>query len=273
MPLPAAALSELEQAASRNGYPADPLEKGDWLLLRSPWTRHELLATCDGSAFVVATRSSGVATETAREFPTWSGALPMGAVRAFSVVGATALHGLIDRLYRLASSLPPEPLLDFEEQVAGLPRKTEAERLVVQRIGQDVFRKSLVDYWGGRCPITGIDQAELLRASHIKPWADCAVDAERLDVFNGLLLAAHLDAAFDAALISFADDGALMMSAVLTERSRAALGLKEGLCLASLTPRHTPYLVWHRRLFSNFQASVRSLNLSPSLTTVSVFRE
>jgi hypothetical protein len=134
MPLPAAALSELEQAAGRNGYPADPVENGDWLLLRSPWTRHELLATSDGSAFVVATRSSGVATEAAREFATWSGVLPPSAVLAFSVVDSAALHALIDRLYRLGLSLPPEPLLDFEEQVAGLPRETEAERLVVVRI-------------------------------------------------------------------------------------------------------------------------------------------
>jgi hypothetical protein len=94
----------------------------------------------------------------------------MGAVRALSVVGSAALHALIGRLYRLALSLPPEPLLEFEKHVAGLPRETEVERLIVQRIGQDVFRKSLMDYWGGRCPITGIDQPKLLRASHIKPW-------------------------------------------------------------------------------------------------------
>ena len=256
MALHAAALSELEQAASRNGYPADPLEQGDWLLLRSPWTRHELLATCDGSAFVVATCSSGVATEATREFATWPGVLPPSAVRAFSVEGSAALHALIDRLYRLALSLPPEPLLDFEKQVAGLPRNTEAERLVVQRIGQDVFRKRLIDYWDGRCPITGVDQLELLRASHIKAWADCPTDAERLDVFNGFLLAAHLDAAFDAALITFADDGALIISARLTEHSRAVLGLKDGLRLVGLTPRHAPYLAWHRRLFSHLRPDV-----------------
>jgi putative restriction endonuclease len=250
VPLPATALSELEQAASRNGYPADPIEKADWLLLRSPWTHAELFATTDGSAFIVATSSSGIATEAAREFTTWSGILPQGAVRAFTVTGSAALHTLIDRLYRLALSLPPEPLLEFEKQVAGLTHETEVEQLVLQRIGQGVFRKSLIDYWGGRCPVTGIDQSELLRASHIKPWADCPTDAERLDVFNGLLLAAHLDAAFDAALISFADDGALMMSADLTERSRAALGLKEGLRVAGLTPRHAAYLGWHRRRFS-----------------------
>jgi putative restriction endonuclease len=253
MALHAAVLSEIEQAASRNGYPADPREQGNWLLLRSPWTRHELLATYDGSAFAVATRSPAVAAEAAHEFTTWPGVLPPSAARAFSVTGSAALHALINRLYRLALSLPPEPLLDFEEQVADLPRETEAERLVVQRIGQDVFRKSLIDYWGGRCPITGIDQPELLRASHIKPWTDCRADAERLDVFNGLLLAAHLDAAFDAALITFADDGALIISARMTERSRAVLGAKDGLRLVGLAPRHAPYLAWHRRLFSQPQ--------------------
>ena len=51
-------------------------------------------------------------------------------------------------------------------------RTTEAERLVVQRIGQNIFRAALMDYWGGRCPITGITDPELLRASHIVPWAE-----------------------------------------------------------------------------------------------------
>ena len=250
MPIPAAAISELEQAASRNGYPVDPVEQADWILLRSPWTRHELLATVNGSGFIVATYSIRVAAEAAREFAIWSGTLPQGAAQAFIVTSSAALHTLIGRLYRLALSLPPEPLLAFEKQVADLPRSTEAERLAVQRIGQDVFRKSLMDYWGGRCPITGLEQPELLRASHIKPWADCATDAERLDVFNGLLLGAHIDAAFDSALISFADDGTLITSSRLMQRSREVLGLKEWMRIDGLTPRHANYLAWHRRLLS-----------------------
>ena len=47
-------LSEIEQAAARNGYPADAEPRGDWLLLRSPWTAHGLLATHDGTRFLVA---------------------------------------------------------------------------------------------------------------------------------------------------------------------------------------------------------------------------
>jgi putative restriction endonuclease len=249
MSLPASILSEIEQAAGRNGFPVDPVVRGDWLLLRSPWTRHELLASQDGATFVVATFSPAVASEAAREFTAWGeGGLPAGAVQAFAAVGSTALHSLIGRLYRLAISLPPEPLLEFETRTADLPRSTEAERLVIERVGQDVFRKSLMEYWGGRCPVTGLDQPELLRASHIKPWADCPTDAERLDVFNGLLLAAHFDAAFDAALITFADDGTLIISSGLTDRARSIFGLQEGMRLVGLTPRHARYLGWHRQI-------------------------
>jgi hypothetical protein len=50
--------------------------------------------------------------------------------------------------------------------------------------------------------VTGIAQPALLRASHIKPWAHCGNNAERLDVHNGFLLTADWDAAFDAGLVS-----------------------------------------------------------------------
>ena len=58
----------------------------------------------------------------------------------------------------------------FVAQVRSLPRTTEAERLAVQRIGQDIFRASLMEYWQGCCPLTGISDPDLLRASHIIPW-------------------------------------------------------------------------------------------------------
>ncbi len=84
-----------------------------------------------------------------------------------------------------------------------MPTSTEAERLAKQRIGQGIFPASLDDYRGGRCPVTGIADRPLLRASRTKPWALCATDEERFDVDNGFLL----DAAFDAALITFNEGG------------------------------------------------------------------
>ncbi len=71
--------------------------------------------------------------------------------------------------------------------------------------------------------MTGITDEPLLRASHIVAWADCETDALRLDVHNGLLLSALWDAAFDAGLISFADDGAALSSPRLTSSAAAVL--------------------------------------------------
>jgi hypothetical protein len=56
------------------------------------------------------------------------------------------LHAALDRVYKLAVSLPDAPLARFQVKIAGLPRTREAGRLVVQRIGQDVFRNALMDY-------------------------------------------------------------------------------------------------------------------------------
>ena len=45
--------------------------------------------------------------------------------------------------------------------------------------------------------MTGLALPQALRASHAKPWGGGDSDAERLDVLNGLVLAAQLDALFD----------------------------------------------------------------------------
>src|SRR3954471_23627063 len=102
---------------------------------------------------------------------------PVGASFLYRQDGKVLAASL--RVYRLAVSLPDAPLMRFYAKTAGLPRTTEAERLVIQRVGQDVFRDALMDYRGGRCPLTGITDPALLRASHIVPWADCS-DEQRL---------------------------------------------------------------------------------------------
>lgn len=73
------------------------------------------------------------------------------------------------------------------------------------------------------CPLTGITDAALLRASHIIPWAACESDAERLDPDNGLLLSALWDAAFDRGLVTFTDDGAPLFHQTLSASARAQL--------------------------------------------------
>lgn len=161
----------------------------------------------------------------------------------FAFVTLGALYAVLPRVYMLGVSLPDAPLKEFESKVADLPRTTEAERLVVQRIGQDIFRASLMDYWQGRCPLTRISDAALLRASHIIPWAECENNAERLDVHNGLLLSALWDAAFDRALVTFDDEGRPQFLPRLSERARGELRWRFPI---SLTDKHCSRLARHR---------------------------
>ena len=117
---------------------------------------------------------------------------------------------------------------------------------MVQRVGQDVFRKALMEYWKGRCPLTGITDPALLRASHIVPWAECETDDLRLDVHNGLLLSALWDAAFDAGLVSLDDHGHVLQSEHLTAGATTALGEIASKRQLNITPGHRANLTRHR---------------------------
>ncbi len=158
---------------------------------------------------------------------------------------------------RLARTLPDLPRKKFAravaEELSALgegPSATEVELLVRQRFGQDIYRESLFDYWGGACAVTGIALPELLRASHAKPWAACDSDAERLDVFNGFLLAAHLDALFDRHLLTFDPAGLAVLSPRVDATTRTRLGLTPELRLRWLSPEHETYLAVHREEFA-----------------------
>lgn len=151
------------------------------------------------------------------------------------------------RIYELGVTLPDGPLEVFRAAVANLPKGTEAERLIIQRVGQDMFRDRLVTYWEGRCALTGITDPAPLRASHIIAWKDCASQADRLDVHNGLLLSALWDAAFDRGLVTFDDEGIPQFSSKLSEKARAELALASANSAHQQTPR-SPCLASNRSL-------------------------
>lgn len=242
----AATLTLLEKLAVDNGFDRELPREGEWLVFASTQSPLRIgLSASGGGLFLVAFSQSNVAV--ALDLGTAaSPLLPEGAVSARGVAGLPALHRLVRRAFQLSKTLPHELLHTFEKQTALLPRSTEAERLVVQRVGQNIFRAGLLEYWEGRCAVTGLAVPELLRASHIKPWAGCATDAERLDVFNGLLLAPNLDAAFDCGFITVADDGAVVVSDRLEEAARSLLGLATPQRVTALAPGHRVYLPWHR---------------------------
>jgi putative restriction endonuclease len=244
----------LEKAAVDNGFDLPAARGGQWLAFASTQAPLTLWLSQFGESgqLLVGFSQRHVADALAEFGKSFGSSLPVGAIAGRSVADLPALNRLVRRAFQLSRALPNEPLQVFEAKVANLPRQTEAERLVVQRVGQDVFRAGLLDYWDGCCAVTGLAVPELLRASHVKPWADCETDAERLDVFNGLLLAPHLDAAFDAGFITAAEDGAVVVAEALGAADRKLLRLDGPLRVSRFEDRHRPYLLWHReRVFKH----------------------
>jgi predicted restriction endonuclease len=125
--------------------------------------------------------------------------------------------------------------------------ETEKVQLIRARRGQGIFRQGLEAIWESRCPVTGHSTRELLRASHIMPWR-VADNRQRLDRYNGILLAANLDALFDKHLISFDDDGKLMISDLLPADEVRRLQLPQQTSI-SLRDEHKLYLRHHRLQF------------------------
>lgn len=181
------------------------------------------------------------------------------AKQAYQVHGSQQLAQFLHACSRLAlyamSSLVDEYRAAVKYQLgdaATAPTVTEAERLVMQRIGQEKYRTALLRFWNNACAVTGVTIPEVLRASHIKPWAECTSDEERLDVYNGFLLTANLDALFDRFLISFDSQGYIIFEPSLNPTELAQLGIHPQMKLRQITPQHERYLVEHReRVFDS----------------------
>lgn len=174
----------------------------------------------------------------------------------FNAQGESQLALLLQRASQLANSLPNQAVDNYETELktalALIPpsaKGTEVERMVRQRVGQDAYRKAMLDYWGNACAVTGLQMPELLRASHAKPWAECETDAERLDVYNGFLLTANLDALFDRFLISFDGNGQMIISKAISDSQRDLLSIHESMQLRWISREHESYLKFHRSKF------------------------
>jgi len=233
---------ELEKAANDGGFEVIEPQLDGTVVLASSDVAARLVVAADDVGFLVTIDTAGIARELSAE-----GRCESAGPLAFVARRPGDLAALIRRIWQLSRVLPDAPLKRFEQALAqvGMEFRTEVEALVRRRIGQTEFRAGLLDYWQGRCAVTGIVQPELLRASHIKPWAHCGNDAERLDIYNGFLLTADWDAAFDAGLVSFDVNGVAVFNPAISQTARARLG--EGRLRADrpLTDKHREYLAWH----------------------------
>lgn len=88
-----------------------------------------------------------------------------------------------------AGSFDPTSVEDARERIV---------KAIVQRRGQQRFRESLLEAYGGHCCISGCGVEEVLEAAHIIPYRGDKTN----HTTNGLLLRSDLHTLFDLGLIS-----------------------------------------------------------------------
>jgi HNH endonuclease len=121
---------------------------------------------------------------------------------------------------------------------------TEKEALIAARRGCGIFRQKVFAV-ETNCRVTRVDDPNHLIACHIKPWSESS-NAERLAENNGLMLAPHLAHLFDMGLISFMDNGDILVSRRCPPNVFAAWGISPTLNVGPFQIGQRPYLAYHR---------------------------
>lgn len=108
--------------------------------------------------------------------------------------------------------------LNKVEAIETIKQGKDKERLVKTRVNQSIFRTVVLATYNNSCCITGINNTELLIASHIVPWSKD--EKNRLNPMNGLCLNALHDKAFDNGLITInAEDYTIRVSSKLKKKN------------------------------------------------------
>jgi hypothetical protein len=148
----------------------------------------------------------------------------------------------------LDCELEEEPTAKAVERTLRARREvstTDREAIIKARVGQGRCRDDLQAV-ERCCRVTGVTDSALLRASHIKPWA-VSDNRERLDPYNGLLLAPHVDVLFDRGHVSFQNDGTVLISRYLDRTVLAAWGLEGVKKVTPFAVEQAKYLAHHRK--------------------------
>jgi len=132
------------------------------------------------------------------------------------------------------------------EEFAQAPAKFR-NALKLARTGQGPFRDDLLAAQK-RCHVTGIEDPRFLVAVRIKPW-DASSNQERLDPDNGLLLAPAYAHLFERHLISFGDDGRVMISKTIPAGILATMAIDPAGRGAVPGSKAKHYLAQHRERF------------------------
>lgn len=137
--------------------------------------------------------------------------------------------------------------IDAIQRDASIP-ETQRIQLSKARIGQGLFRKRVMQI-EPRCRVTGVEDPRLLIASHIKPWKD-ANNFERISGYNGIMLSPHVDALFDEKLVTFEDDGQMVVHRSLSRDVLDRWAIDPDKRVERFTPEQAPFLKSHRALFA-----------------------
>lgn len=154
---------------------------------------------------------------------------------------------------RLGAYIPIVPDLKFvvDQKIPypnyEFPNETERNGLVLSRVGQGAYRKRIIHRWEYQCAVTGFNKLDILIASHILPWKESS-DEQRLDVNNGLLLSPTYDALFDRHLISFENNGQIILSPTIEKSAYQKIGVKNSdKIIRSLSEDNKFYMEYHRQ--------------------------
>jgi hypothetical protein len=147
-----------------------------------------------------------------------------------------------DQFTLLPLNQDPHKILELN-----LPTVTERSGLITSRVGQGAYRKRIIHRWEYKCAVTNFNKLDILIASHIVPWSK-ATNQERLDVNNGLLLSPTYDALFDKHLITFDNNGKIILSDKIEFSAYQKIGITGKEKIDGLSEYNHHYLQKHKEM-------------------------
>jgi 5-methylcytosine-specific restriction enzyme A len=163
----------------------------------------------------------------------------------FKRVGRLLPYFVDDSIITLAADAGENDLIIRNKR--NIPNETERKGLVTSRVGQGAYRKSVLFRWKFKCAVTNYSKQQILIASHIVPWKE-ANNEERLDVNNGILLSPTYDALFDRHLISFENNGKIILSDSFSKTKYQELGVTGNESVKQFSNENHSYLERHRQI-------------------------
>ncbi len=128
-----------------------------------------------------------------------------------------------------------------------IPRKGVPSDRSETKALQSFYKDTLFHECNHACVLCKIDIAQMLVASHIKPFRDCAHIYEAIDHNNGLLLCRNHDFLFDQGFFCFDEDGTILISKEMKQDQAYQLFDGFHLDLFLQTKERLLFLDYHRK--------------------------